>query len=287
MSIYTILRYFVMSLAVLTLTRPAFSDEVFVGAGDVARCGTPDSERTARLLDQIPGIVFSLGDHAYPKGTARDFSSCYGPTWGRHKSRTRPVPGNHEYMTAGASAYLDYFGRPKNYSFTLGDWHIVALDSNCQLAENGGSCGLTSPTMTWLQTDLAANPAKCTLVFFHHPRWSSGSEHGNTTRMAAAWKIMYKAGVDVVLSGHAHSYERFAPLAPDGTIDWAKGIRSFVVGTGGSGLTGFKAPISGSQVRNGSTYGVLKLTLKASAFDWEFVPVAGETFTDTGTELCH
>lgn len=271
----------------LVATLPAAADEVFVGAGDIAKCGNTNDDKTAELLDQIPGTVFTLGDHAYQKGTAQQFAECYDLSWGRHKARTRPTIGNHEYMTAGAQPYLDYFGRPKNYSFTLGDWHIVSLDSNCQLAENGGSCGLTSPTITWLKNDLAANSSKCTLVYFHHPRWSSGKDHGNTTRMSAAWKTMYKAGVDVVLSAHAHSYERFAPLAPDGTIDWTNGIRSFVVGTGGAPLTGFSTPKEGSQARNSTTYGVLKLTLMATGFEWEFVPTEGGTFTDTGFQACH
>ncbi len=271
----------------LTVSTAAHADKVFVGAGDIAQCGNPNDEKTAQLLDRTPGTVFTLGDNAYQKATAQQFTDCYQPTWGRHKARTKPTIGNHEYLTAGALPYLDYFGKPKNYSFTLGDWHVVSLDSNCQLAENGGSCGPTSPTMKWLTADLAANPKKCTLVYFHHPRWSSSSKHGDTTRMSTAWKIMYAAGVDVVLSAHAHSYERFAPLAPDGSIDWSKGIRSFVVGTGGGGLTGFGPPVPGSQVRNGSTYGVLKLTLKASGYDWRFMPIAGKTFTDSGSNTCH
>jgi hypothetical protein len=277
----------VLVAVALLSTAPGHADEVFVGAGDIGVCNDPNDEKTATLLDNIPGTVFTLGDNAYQKGTAQQFQDCYDPTWGRHKSRTKPAVGNHEYMSTGAQPYLDYFGTPKNYSFSLGDWHVVSLDSNCQLAENGGSCSLTSPTMNWLRSDLAANPAKCTLVYFHHPRWSSGASHGNTTRMSAAWKIMYKAGVDVVLSAHAHSYERFAPLAPDGTIDWSEGIRSFVVGTGGADLSGFDAPETGSQIRNGSTHGVIKLTLKANGYEWEFVPVEGETFTDSGSDLCH
>jgi len=278
---------FISIAALLLSAGPLLADETFVGAGDIALCSSDKDEETAALLDGISGTVFTLGDHAYQKGTAAEFSDCYGPSWGRHQTRTKPTLGNHEYMTPGAQPYLDYFDVPKNYSYTLGDWHIVALDSNCQLAENGGSCGPTSPTMQWLKSELALNSKPCTLVYFHHPRWSSGSSHGNTTRMSAAWKIMYAAGVDVVLSAHAHSYERFAPLAPNGSVDAARGIRSFVVGTGGAPLSGFKTPVKGSEVRNGVTYGVLKLTLRTSDYSWDFVPVPGQTFTDSGTGQCH
>ena len=254
------LKYIVFPVlgAMLLAGAPASADEVFVGAGDIARCGSSDNdEKTAQLLDGIDGTVFTLGDNAYQKGTAQQFADCYGPTWGRHKSRTRPAVGNHEYMTPGAQPYLNYFGVEKNYSFELGDWHIVSLDSNCQLPINGGSCAPNSPTMLWLKNDLASTTKKCVLVYFHHPRWSSGAEHGNTTRMSAAWKIMYQAGVDVVLSGHAHAYERFAPLNPAGQIDWAKGIRSFVVGTGGSDLSGFDPPEGATEHGNGTTCAVL------------------------------
>lgn len=271
----------------LFLSGPALADEIFVGAGDIAHCSSTNDEATASLLDSIPGTIFTLGDNAYEKGTAAQFADCYSPSWGRHKDRTKPGIGNHEYMTPGAQPYLDYFGVPKNYSYDLGDWHIVSLDSNCQLAENGGSCRLPSPAMQWLKSELALNSKPCTLVYFHHPRWSSGSKHGNTTRMSAAWKIMYEAGVDVVLSSHAHSYERFAPLAPDGKIDTVKGIRSFVVGTGGGALSGFSKPVTGSEVRNGTTHGVLKFTLQAGEYGWEFVPINGQTFTDSGSAKCH
>jgi hypothetical protein len=277
----------ILIVALLAFGGQALADEVFVGAGDIAVCNRSNDEATASLLDGIPGTVFTLGDNAYPKGTAEQFDNCYEPSWGRHKARTRPAIGNHEYMTAGAQGYLDYFGVAKNYAFDLGDWHIISLDSMCQLPENGGSCAPSSPTMTWLKSELSLNPKECTLVYFHHPRWSSG-RHGNTTRMSGAWKIMYAAGVDVVLSAHDHSYERFAPLNPEGNVDMQRGIRSFVVGTGGGLLSSFiGTPKPGSQVRNASAFGVLKLTLRADDFAWEFVPVTGGTFTDSGSGSCH
>jgi len=277
---------FLASLAVFAASS-AIADEVFVGAGDIALCSGTGDEATANLLDNIPGTVFTLGDNAYQRGTTTQFTNCYGPSWGRHLARTKPAIGNHEYMTTGAQPYLDYFDVPKSYSFNLGDWHIVSLDSNCQLAENGGNCSATSPTVQWLRNDLAAHSRPCTLVYFHHPRWSSGSAHGNTTRMSATWRTMYQANVDLVLSAHAHSYERFAPLNPSGEIDNARGIRSIVVGTGGAGLTGFGEVKTGSLVRNSAAHGVLKLTLRANDFSWQFVPVAGQTFTDSGTASCH
>ena len=263
------------------------ADEVFVGAGDIALCTGANDEAVANLLDTIPGTIFTLGDNAYPKATAQQFSQCYEPSWGRHKSRTRPAIGNHEYMSPGAQPYLEYFGVSKNYAYDLGDWHIVSFDSNCQLAENGGSCGPKSVAMQWLKSELALNSKPCTLVYFHHPRWSSNAAHGNTTRMSAAWKIMYDAGVDVVLSGHAHAYERFAPLSPTGTVDSLRGIRSFVVGTGGAGLTRFNQPVNGSEARNSATFGVLKLVLGTVNYTWEFVPASGGTFTDSGSADCH
>lgn len=274
-------------VALLLSASSALASETFVGAGDVALCNSGNDEKTAALLDNIPGTVFTLGDNAYQKGTAVQFADCYGASWGRHKARIRPAIGNHEYMTSGAQPYLDYFGVSKNYAFKLGDWHIVSLDSNCQLAENGASCAPTSPTMQWLKSDLALNSKPCTLVFFHHPRWSSGAEHGSDVKMSAAWKIMYAAGVDVVLSAHSHLYERFAPLAPDGTTDYAQGIRSFVIGTGGAGLTSFGTILPASRARNSTAHGVLKLTLRTDNYSWQFVPVAGQTFTDSGSSKCH
>ena len=213
----------------------------------------------------------------------------YDPTWGRHKARTKPSVGNHEYITSGASGYFGYFGaaagNPKKgyYSYNRGGWHVVALNSMC---ENVGGCTATSPMVRWLKQDLAANPKGCTIAYFHHPLFSSG-EHGNETKMRPTWQALYAANADVVVSGHDHDYERFAPQTPRGTRDTARGIREFVVGTGGASHVAFGTIKANSQVRNADTFGVLKLTLLPDSYKWKFVPVAGQTFTDSGTTSCH
>jgi hypothetical protein len=262
---------------------------VMVGAGDIARCSSTGDEATAKLLDSISGTVFTTGDGAYNSGTTSEYNNCYGPSWGRHKARTKPSPGNHEYYTAGASGYFGYFGAaagdPKKgyYSYNLGDWHIVALNSMC---EKVGGCGATSPMVSWLKADLAANPRACTLAYFHHPLFSSG-QHGDQTKMRPTWDALYAANADAVISGHDHNYERFAPQNPQGQADASRGIREFVVGTGGGSLRSFGTIQPNSQVRNATTYGVLKLTLSTNSYGWQFVPVAGKTFTDSGITSCH
>ncbi|MEO7840027.1 MAG: metallophosphoesterase, partial [Anaerolineales bacterium] len=260
------------------------ADPVFVGAGDIANCSKTEDEATAKLLDNISGTVFTLGDNAYPDGTASQFTDCYGPTWGRHKSRTKPVPGNHDYHVSGASAYYNYFGAAAGdpskgyYSYNLGAWHIIALNS--EISHSAGSA-----QEKWLRADLAANPNVCTLAYWHKARFSSG-QHGNITSTQTLWQALYDYGADVVLSGHDHTYERFAQQSPSGQADSARGIREFVVGTGGAGLYPFPAIQPNSQVRNNTTYGVLKLTLHSSSYDWQFVPVAGQNFTDSGSSNC-
>ncbi len=265
------------------------STGVFVGAGDIAGCSYDNDEETAKLLDGIPGTVFTLGDNAYPDGTDKDFSNCYGPTWGRHKTRTRPSPGNHDYHVKGASGYFKYFGATAGeadkgyYSYDLGAWHIIVLNSEC--GEVGG-CDADSPQGQWLQADLASNPSFCTLAYWHKPRFSSGLIHGNNETMGDFWQLLYEAGADVVLNGHDHLYERFAPQDPDGVADPENGIRQFVVGTGGKGLYPFGIIQPNSEVRNSSTHGVIKLTLQATSYAWEFIPIAGKTFTDSGSAPC-
>lgn len=266
----------------------AGGDPVLVGAGDIATTGKKDG-KTARLLDNIPGTVFTLGDNAYPSGSATEFARYYHPTWGRHKARTRPSVGNHEYITSKARGYFGYFknaaGDPGKgyYSYNLGKWHIISLNSMC---EKVGGCGDASPMVRWLEKDLAANPKQCTAAYWHHPLFSSG-KHGNDTKMRPAYQVLYDNGADVVFTGHDHTYERFAPQDPRGVADDARGIRGFVVGTGGASLYEFQDIQPNSEVRNNKAHGVLKLTLHPSGYDWEFVPVAGKTFTDSGSQSCH
>jgi hypothetical protein len=268
----------------------ALTSPVLVGAGDIAGCNNPGDEATAALLDGIPGTVFTLGDNVYPSGTLAYFNACYEPSWGRHKARTRPVAGNHDYDPGNASGYFDYFGASAGergrgyYSYDLGTWHVVVLDSDCTFV---GGCGAGSAQEQWLRADLAAHPANCTVAMMHHPRFSSGA-HGNATAMAPFWQALYEAGADLVLAGHDHDYERFAPMNPGGAADPAFGIRSFIVGTGGFSHSQFGATFQPNSERHDDTsYGVLKLTLHNGTYDWQFVPEAGKTFTDAGTGTCH
>jgi hypothetical protein len=266
------------------------NDPVLVGAGDIASCASSGDEATANLLDGIPGTVYTLGDNAYNSGTDDEFANCYNSSWGRHKARTRPSVGNHEYLTPGASGYYNYFGAAAGesskgyYSYDLGAWHIVALNSMC---ENVGGCGASSPMVTWLMGDLATNPSSCTLAYWHHPVFSSGSEHGNNPKMIPSWDALYAAGADVVLSGHDHDYERFAPQTSSGVGDPEGGIREFVVGTGGGSPRAFGTIRANSEVRNSETNGVLKLTLHASSYEWQFVPASATILADSGSSNCH
>jgi hypothetical protein len=265
---------------------------VLVGAGDIASCDDLAGARaTAKLLDNIPGTVFAVGDLAYPDGSDEQFANCYGPTWGRFKDRTRPAPGNHEYHIDGASGYVRYFGAaagdPKKgyYSYDLGEWHIIVLNSECA---NVGGCGAGSAQELWLRQDLKAHPAACTLAYWHKPLFSSGAAHGDAPEVKPLWDALYAANADVVIGGHDHHYERFAPQDPSGNSDPLRGIREFIVGTGGKNSHRILAsPERNSQVRQADTFGVLKLTLHATSYDWEFVPEAGKIFTDSGSGTCH
>jgi hypothetical protein len=256
-----------------------------VGAGDIGWCG-PDGgpDLTAALLDSIPGTVFAAGDNAYFDGTAVDYARCYDPSWGRHKSRTRPVPGNHEYLTAGGAGYFGYFGLAAGnvgegwYSYRLGAWLVLALNS-----ETSAFPG--SPQYVWLRNELIANPTRCALAYFHTPVFGSGANGGNT-QMQAAWALMQESGVEVIIGGHNHTYERFAPQDSNGRRD-PRGIRQFVVGTGGAPLVSFRSIDPNSEVRDNTAWGVLKLTLKPDSYDWQFVPVAGRSFSDAGSDVCH
>jgi len=262
---------------------------VLVGAGDIASCGSRGDEETARLLDMIPGTVFTTGDNAYERGTPREFAVCFGGSWGRHKARIQPAPGNHDYLTPGAGGYFAYFGAAAGapgegyYSYDLRDWHIVVLNSNCRPA---GGCGPDSPQVRWLRADLAANSRPCTLAYWHHPRFSSGP-HGNDSTVGTFWQILYAAGVEAVLNGHDHLYERFAPQTPSGVSDDVRGIQQFTIGTGGRSLYRARTIRSNSVVRDSSAFGVLKLSLEPTRYSWEFVTVRSEVAKDAGSRRCH
>jgi len=261
-----------------------------VGAGDIADCkDLSGAEATAKLLDQLPGTVMAVGDLAYPDGSKENFT-CYDKSWGRAKSRTRPAPGNHEFHSSGATPYFDYFGAaagdPKTgyYSYELGTWHIIVLNSECK---DVGGCEAGSPEEKWLRADLAAHPAACTLAYWHKPLFSSGSAHGNDLTVKPLFQALYEANADVVVGGHDHDYERFAPQTPDGTADPERGIREFVVGTGGKNHRPFGSPKPNSELRDATAFGVLKLTLKPGAYDWQFIPEEGKSFADSGSGTCH
>jgi len=266
-----------------------------VGAGDIVGCSDlSGAQATAKLIDAIPGTVFAAGDLAYQHGTYEEFVKCYGPTWGRFKARTRPTPGNHEYNGATAIGYFRYWdgraGDPGKgyYSYDLGTWHIVVLNTNCGSKELGG-CAEGSPEETWLKQDLAAHPAACTLAYGHHALFSSGllPKHAEHPELRALWQDLYDAHADLILAGHEHSYERFAPQNPEGNPDPEHGIREIVVGTGGRSHTPLGYAKPNSEVRDDKTYGVLKLTLSPGKYSWEFIPVPGKTFRDSGEGVCH
>jgi hypothetical protein len=266
------------------------NEVVLIGAGDIADCSDlSGAEATAKLLEANPGTVMALGDLAYPNGTPEDFK-CYDRTWGRVKDRTRPAVGNHEFHSAGATYYFRYFGAaagdPKTgyYSYELGSWHVVVLNSECK--EVGG-CQAGSPQEKWLREDLANHYAACTVAYLHKPRFSSGLNHGDDLGVTALYQALYDYNAELVIAGHDHDYERFAPQDPIGRADPKRGLREFVVGTGGKSHREFGPKKPNSEVRNNDAFGVLKLTLKATGYDWKFLPEAGKTFTDAGSGDCH
>lgn len=253
---------------------------VLVGAGDISTCDNNNDEETAKLLDNIPGTVFVLGDNVYIDGNDSEFNNCYHPTWGRHKDRTQPVPGNHEYFTPGAAGYFKYFENiPPYYAYDLGDWRIYALNSEIDVS-------LTSAQVRWLNDDLVANPRLCVLGYWHKPLWSSSYEDGSDSNYQTLWEIFYDAGAELVINGHIHNYERFNEMNAAGETT-SPGLRQIIVGTGGVNHYGFINPLPTSQVRNASTYGVLKVNLHSTSYTWQFIPVAGKSFTDSGTTDCH
>ena len=260
---------------------PPPGPHVLVGAGDIAPCGSVAPEQTAQLLDRIDGTVFTAGDNAYTRGTAAEFRDCYDPTWGRHKARTRPAPGNHEYETAGAAPYFAYFGANAGppglgyYSFQAGAWHVVSLNSNIPALQG-------SPQYQWLADDLGMNRTRCVAAIWHHASASS-SENGPSPIMRDIWRLLQQSGGDIVISGHEHAYERFTPLDSTGrpAVD---GLRLFVVGTGGAVLYRFVTVAAGSEVRI-SAWGVLKLTLDTERYSWEFLDTSGAV-RDSGSGTC-
>jgi acid phosphatase type 7 len=253
---------------------------VLVGAGDISSCDNNNDEATAKLLDSIPGTVFVLGDNVYIDGTYSDFIYCYHPTWGRHKNRTKPVPGNHEYFTPEAAGYFNYFNNiPSYYAYDLGDWRIYALNSEIDVS-------LTSEQVRWLRNDLTENRRLCVLAYWHKPLWSSRYEDGSDAAYETLWKTLHAAGAELVINGHIHNYERFKEMNAEGTPA-SPGLREIVVGTGGVNHDGYVTSLSTSAVRNASTYGVLKLILNPTSYSWQFIPIAGQAFKDGGSTDCH
>jgi len=295
---------FIFAMVVGDSAVAATSDPVVAAAGDIAcdpraKTSAADSDETgaqqchqaataALVAAMHPAAVLTLGDEQYPDAALDSFMAGYDKTWGAFKAITHPAVGNHEYHTPGAAGYLAYFGSAANpsgktyYSFNLGSWHLIALDANCKLVD----CGPDSPEAQWLKADLAAQHASCVLAYWHQPRFSSGPHHSDSA-YDAFWRALYAAHADLVLAGHDHDYERFAPQTPDAKADPSEGITEIVAGTGGRSHYKIGAIEPNSVVSNGTTYGVLELTLHPHSFDWKFVPEPGSTFSDSGSQRCH
>jgi acid phosphatase type 7 len=270
------------------------ADPVLVGAGGIASCSSDSGdEATADLIEDMPGAtVFTAGDNAYEKGTASQFAKCYDKSWGKFKDRTHPAIGNHDYATDSGGPYYSYFGDAAGeagqgwYSYDLGAWHIIVLNSNC----GNSKCLRGSAQEKWLKADLAASQARCTAAVIHHPRFSSDNVpgEGSQKQVAPLWDDLYAAGAELVISGHSRVYERFAPLTPAGKADPDYGLTLINVGTGGRGHANFiSKPVANSVERERGTFGVLKLTLHAESYDFAFVPVKGRTYNDSGSRSCH
>ena len=278
--------------ASLTIT---VAPPVILAAGDIADCTRPGDDSTALLLDTLEGVVVALGDNAYLNGTLDDYNNCYAPTWGRHKARTRPVPGNHDYNTPDATGYYGYFGAAAGdpakgyYNFTLGSWLVIVINTGTDVPSNYEA---GSPQEQWLRGVLAASSQQCVLAMMHHPRFSTVKDRSPITYYTEAiWNALYEYGADLVLTGHDHTYQRYAPQKPDGTRDDAFGIRQITNGAGGGEtLYSWADPVptgSNIEVRNNTTHGVLKVTLRSGGYDWKFVPSSGASFTDAGSGNCH
>jgi hypothetical protein len=265
------------------VTGPTPATTVLLAAGDVGVCGSTGPVETGQLLDTLDGTIIAIGDLAYRHGTAQEFATCFDPVWGHHKGRMKPAPGNHEYESPGAQPYFDYFGSLAGppglgyYSFRSGDWLILSLNSNLPIG------GATAQAQ-FIRTELTANTSRCTLAYFHHPLYSSGP-NGDNARLAGLWQMLYEMGVDVVVSAHEHMYERYAPMSPDGQPNFTRGIRQFIVGTGGAGLYTVQQVHPQSQVQIVSL-GILKLTLAELGYNWEFLQPGGLK-ADVGSDVCH
>jgi hypothetical protein len=258
--------------------RPAPEPEVLLAVGDIGSCDSQADEAVAALAKSLPGTIALLGDTVYEQGSSDEFARCFDRAWGPMRPRSRPAVGNHEYLTPNASGYFAYFGDAAGkaqqgwYSYKLGAWHVVVLNSNCTLVD----CGPHSPQVRWLREDLAGNPSACLLAYWHHPRWSSG-RHGSTADVDLFWSELAAAGADVVLSGHDHTYERIR----------MDGVREFVVGTGGRSLYPFeKAPLPGTEARTDASYGLLWLALGEGRYDWQYLALGRSGFSDAGSGSC-
>jgi acid phosphatase type 7 len=268
----------------LVVTPPPPSSRVVLAAGDIASCVNDNDEATARILDANPSAaVLTLGDNVYDAGTVAEFANCYAPSWGRHRARTHPAPGNHDFATSGAAGYFGYFGDRAGpstagyYSFDIGDWHLISLNSERDAGASGAQ-------VAWLRSDLAATAKKCVLAYWHKPRFTAGT-YSDFADYTAFWRELYAAGAEVVLNGHDHNYQRYRPMTPAGAIDAVGGIREFVVGTGGVGSYPLQ-PDSRRDVAGTNIFGVLELTLRSDSYDWKFLPAKGTIFTDSGTGAC-
>jgi hypothetical protein len=258
---------------------PGEGEEVLLAVGDIGFCGHEADDRVAELAAQLPGTIALLGDNVYPSATDSNLRECLGPSWGPMRDRIRPILGNHDYVGGNADAHFEFFGPGAGepgqtwYSYQLGEWHVVALDSNC---EEAGGCGPGSPQHEWLLADLRQADAECLLAYWHHPLLSSG-RHGGVEAVRPLWDAVVEAGVDVTLHGHDHTYERL-------TVD---GVESFVVGTGGRSLYLWERdPLPETSARHDRNYGLLYLVLGEGEFTWDFLPLGASTFTDAGTGDC-
>ena len=259
-----------------------------LAVGDIGDCSGSGDDATGKRVETLAGAILGLGDYAYPDGSPGDFASCFDPSWGRHKARTRPVAGNHEYETDEAAPYFAYFGASAGSpgapwrSFDYAGWHVVALDSDCRHVDG---CDAGSPQGQWLEADLAAHPSLCTLAYFHHPRFASGYL-GVDDALLPFWQILHAHGVDVILNGHDHAYERFARMSPNGIAEPLRGPRAFVVGSGGAGLDDEDEVEVNREARDSTSYGVLRLVLEPTSYSWEFMGAGPGTFADAGSEEC-